>query len=334
MKTDREFLNGVYAKYQKEKQEGTFKHSFNVKRNITSVAATCLIVFTITAGMAYADISYQEKKKVWKEPEVYDFFKSYEITEDRQKAISKEDAIFEAKEVIKKLGYQEQVEVEKTELIKHAHEQKIYWSIRTKEGYVLEIDAIDKKLWSFSNDNVNDMQILATASRLEAEKVAKELYDSLAYKNQDYQLTHLKKYASGAGWYVDFGKVYGDVENVYQVVRFSFIPETKQIMHLVLFDEKFENNEILLSKQEAEEIAKEKYIQLFKNSEIKKVESKRSIEKMNTFIYSYENPLPEGKQYTNQGIVRNVWKVEINDSQVIFFVDATTGEVIGGDAVK
>ena len=54
---------------------------------------------------------------------------------------------------------------------------------------------------------------------------------------------------------------------------------------------------------------------------------------MNAQLYQKEN---EGT-YRTEGLVRNVWKVSVENAtgfEEYYFVDGTTGELIGGDQTK
>ena len=57
-----------------------------------------------------------------------------------------------------------------------------------------------------------------------------------------------------------------------------------------------------------------------------------------SLIYSKEYPPDLDKEYRTESIVRNVWNIEVIERKYgykeKYFVDATTGEIIGGDMVK
>ena len=114
----------------------------------------------------------------------------------------------------------------------------------------------------------------------------------------------------------------------------------------------YEDNEIKLSKEEAQQIAIEKEKELSdKESKIEKVEL--SIERMNSVIYQLENNIMGNDIYIKtDNRIRNVWKVTIDhedkeifkwatqeeqlqwmkeSSKKTYFVDGTTGEIIGGE---
>lgn len=346
MKQKQEYLKEIYQKYEKEKQKGEESEIKNLmskkkrKMPVWKVACIFCTVTITTFGIVYASmVNYQKKESVWQEPKVYNIVENNKITEEETKqVITQQEAEEEARKVLAQIGYTDVIFTE-VKLYKSESLGQICWEMKTENRLTISIDAYDKKLWSFSDHNVDDSKITSTMDRTLATKVANELYRQLGYQEGEYELTYLQKYATGAAWYADFSKVYDGVQNPYQVVRISFVPETKQIWHLVLFDEEFENNEIKISKEQAEEIAKTKYtelsqVQSYLTGNIEKVEAKVTIEEMNDFIYGIENPLPDGQAYASQKVIRKVWRVEINDGEIAFFVDSTTGEIIGGDMKK
>lgn len=116
-------------------------------------------------------------------------------------------------------------------------------------------------------------------------------------------------------------------------------------------DSNFENNAIVLSKEEAIRIATNKEKE-FSSLEISSAEAELAIEKMNIFIYRLENNIENNSsEYKVDDISRNVWKVEIKhkknekpkDSKIEtvkqmynknYYIDATTGEIIGGEQAE
>lgn len=113
-------------------------------------------------------------------------------------------------------------------------------------------------------------------------------------------------------------------------------------------EDNYEKNPIVISKEEAIEIAKNKENE-FSNIRISNVSAELSIEKMNIFIYCLENNVTNEKgELKTTDTTRNVWVVNIeHDKNTIpkdgnietvkkfynkkYFVDATTGEIIGGE---
>ena len=138
----------------------------------------------------------------------------------------------------------------------------------------------------------------------------------------------------------------------------SFISSNGSIYlnNIIIFrDDSFQNNEVVISKDEAIEIAKNKEKE-FSEYDIINVEAELSIEKLNAYIYAIENEIfkepqsmEERKYYKTDNITRKVWKVKVDHGlspkdfgffksfeyekegmSKYYFVDATTGEIIGG----
>ena len=123
---------------------------------------------------------------------------------------------------------------------------------------------------------------------------------------------------------------------------------------LIGTDNTYQNNPVVITEEEAINIAKNKEQELSPH-EITNVTSSLSIEKMNAFIYQLENDkydvtgtMEDETYYKTENITRKVWKVKIehnvDDKDYIdynqyikegmnkyYYVDATTGEIIGGD---
>ena len=130
---------------------------------------------------------------------------------------------------------------------------------------------------------------------------------------------------------------------------------------IINIDSSFQNNEVVISKDEALNIAKNKEKE-FSNYDITNTDVELSIEKMNTFIYRIENDefdttknMEEQTYYKTDNITRKVWKVKVEHGLSMkdfgsdiarrneyykegmskyYFIDATTGEIIGGYIVK
>ena len=115
----------------------------------------------------------------------------------------------------------------------------------------------------------------------------------------------------------------------------------------------FENNEYVISEEEAINIAKAKEEE-FSGEPIINITAKKSIEKMNQFVYCLENNIEEQTSVRTENRIRNVWVVKIehekepkNKDNTLsniesvkrymskkYYIDATTGEIIGGDQAK
>lgn len=147
-------------------------------------------------------------------------------------------------------------------------------------------------------------------------------------------------------WYAEFYRKYGEEINPYERIVIGWVPTINGIYQLNIEKGKFENNEVVKSKEEAIEIAKNKDKEIEQNREIESITAEEAIEKMNSEAYlretqkeAYESRKisPENGYYTTENRVRRVWLVTIKyveqENKIksfTYFVDGTTGEIIGG----
>ncbi len=188
-------------------------------------------------------------------------------------------------------------------------------------------------------------------TRDEARETAKELFNKyLPNIEGDYELVKLTRNMetdeASYIWYAEFYRKYGEEINPYEKVLIGWVPTINGIYQLKIERGKFENNEIVKTKEEAIEIAKNKDKEIEPNREIESVTAEEAIQEMNSEAYlretrkeDYENgkiSLNDG-YYATEDRVRRVWLVTIKyveeenklDS-FTYFVDTTTGEIIGG----
>lgn len=147
-------------------------------------------------------------------------------------------------------------------------------------------------------------------------------------------------------WYAEFYRKYGEEINPYEKVFIGWIPTINGIYQLNIERGKFENNEIVKTKEEATMIAKNKDKEIEPDREIESVTAEEAIQEMNSEAYlretrkeDYENgkiSLNDG-YYATEDRVRRVWLVTIKYveeenklNSFTYFVDTTTGEIIGG----
>lgn len=340
-----------------------------IEVNKNKIIRFLIILFTsiiIMSGIVYAGVAIY-KKYIWKEPEKFNYSKEKEVTnEDRKNALEEENAKNIAIEIIKKLTDNKEITIKKAELIKYPDDKEMEWMILTNNQITVNIDAYTGNLISFSDNSIDDTQIASTMNKEDIEKTIKEMYQDIGYSDQ-YKLTALQKNAITDDtnlWQGDFCKMYDGIVNEYECIRLTIIPEIKHLWSLNIFNTKTENNLVEISKEEAIRIAKTKSKSLGKDeNNIKNITAELKFEKMNTFVYSQEvyaentNSTSSNKSnnnsnittiqsidntygYRTENLVRKVWRVEIEYNNKLFkdleayFVDCTTGEILGGDAIK
>ena len=319
------------------------------------IVIICLLLFS---GIAYAATYYITN--VWKEPEKFNYQNEVIVTEnDKRSAISEEQAVANATEILKKLGY-ENIIFKSANLSKFPDRMEMRWYIIFENTISIDLDAYTGRFIGFSDASIDDMAVRSAYSKQQAEQAAKEMYNELNLGfGEVYTLTEIEKVLIEEGsslWRAYFCKVYDGIINNYESIRLTFIPETKQLWGLNVFDYKTENNPLQIERNEAIQIAETKAKEIRRdNKTIKEITAELTFEKMNPFVYSMEQGIVEQKNaepdeqtnytdevtaYRTEQLVRKVWSIKIlyNEDlfadQLKFYVDATTGEIIGGDAVK
>lgn len=330
------------------------------KNNIYKIATVACCMFAFT-GVAFATQSVIEK--IWKEPETYNY--SYELTEqDKQNAISENDAKNKATEYLRKIGLED--EVRGLYLRKNAYKGEVVWDIGFGKG-TMRINSRGE----FESLNIPSCNYTIPydygITREEARKVAKELLIKYNPNNNsdEYELISLKRNNGNDEdayiWYAEFYKKYDGLFNKYENICIGWIPTINGLYSLSFENYKYENNEQLISKDDAIRIATEKDKKIETRHNIISTEAELGIDKMNTEVVYREKDIEnyekgtinftqgeDGKVqikedavfYKVDNRVRKVWEVTIYydyykydkdfPERFVYYVDATTGEIIGG----
>lgn len=112
-----------------------------------------------------------------------------------------------------------------------------------------------------------------------------------------------------------------------EAVALSICPATKELNTLTIRDDKFENNEIKITEEQAKKIAS-KYLVKSKATGIEKV----TIEIIKPNLLFEEE---KGKMYKEIKGMRKAYIVWFNNTDKSrVYVDSTTGEIIGGNFLQ
>ena len=236
-----------------------------------------------------------------------------------------------------------------------------------EKGLMVLINSNDGKVTYFNNLDLKYKNITPdTISQKEATDIANSIFKKLGLE-ENYEIYNIKEEISSFNnnqkkiWGVQYYKNYDGILNKYESVSISFMIVNQSIIYDTINintnNEKI-TNPAIITKQEAIEIAIDKEKE-FTDVEITNASAEPSIEKLNTFIYQLENeiyntdPNLNGIYLDTENIQRNVWKVLIqhsnrnnentyeNYNQYIkenqdkyYYIDMTTGEIIGGTTCK
>ena len=369
------------SQIKNEEEKAMNKKEKFVFKNI-GIAACVLMSLTgvVFAGSKIIETVFKEPKKYESYNELIEEYKqiqgSQEVTqEDETKAVDMEQAIVEANKVLNKFGYENQ-EFEVKELKKNyvSGAELVYYFTTNKnlnKGIRIAINAENGKCVGIWNYEIWCTGIISDPiSKEEAINKSNEIYELFGLKENEYKLKTIEGGPEAIydgenpnDWNVTYCKTYDGAFNYFERVEMYFgIKDGKILLYKVAIaneNVEFNNNEIILSKEEAEKIALEQDKKITDN-EVDFVVTNLQIRQVNSWIYLLEQnggKYPEFKQEeledgtivtypqyrTVENRARKVWTVNIhykkgepdpnNEKKYntkSIFVDVTTGEVVGG----
>lgn len=332
------------------------------KQKVLKMVAMFVVIIGLLASVTYAGSVIYEK--IFKEPEkIENYIDELKVTEeDLSNVISKEEAVNKAKEELKRYKIDLDVnKIQSVELEKNPNYDEITYIISLSKTERFFIDARTGVLNYFCVDEFLSLEELekCTSTREDVLEQAKLKLKEYGYDENEYKISYVnsnngidenKSYL----WYIWFSKEYDGVFNEYQSISMTFIPKINMVQSLSISDEPFDNNEIKITMEQAIDIAKEKDKIINSENYIQKgVDAKLEIVRVNPEVYLKENGLENGNkvatledgstysyyEYKMNGRVRKAYKVTISyENRPLgltrtYYVDVTTGEVIGGEDI-
>lgn len=345
------------------------KHSSILKK----VASFFVITFISSSIVFATTSIVHQKKSVWKEPERVvreNFENDKNQNVSNENIMSKDDAIEKAYEILEIFGYKDN-QVKEIELQHHIDDYDSSWYITTTQNISITIDSSGDGSFSISPNNVfnEDMKNYRT-TREGAVNTAREIakqygYDTAGYENVDIS-SNMNSEEESYRYIVTFYREYDGLINPYERIQIVFIPQINMLENFWISNKKCENNPIEITKEQAQEIAlaeEQKLSEKYDVYEIDKVETEFRIVTTNGAadfrLNEYEQlhnqtsagyPNEKWVFYRTDSRVRKAWLVRIiykipdnvnrfdgsfnvNDEKFSYFVDATTGEIIGGGSI-
>lgn len=347
------------------------------KRKLIKTISTACATVVLTTGITFG--GYIVYEKVWKEPKQYTYeelknkIADSEVSEEeKENLITEEVAKQNVLEMLDNLGYEGQ-QIEKIELNENREEgfQGIYFIIQTnnQENQVLNIriDAKTGRMVALRDMNLLEQNITTREiTKEDAVAISNEMYKKLGLNQEEYELSYCEKeniLYKGNGkevWNIRSYKKYNDLINPYEELMLNLIIDNEKIRISSITNMKngkYEDNEQVITKEEAIEIATKKEKE-FTSNEISEIKSELGIRKMNGFLFELENygdilynAHQEEDTYQinmSENIVRNVWIIQIKHNATStenmieylkgkdkeYYVDITTGEIIGGNTIN
>jgi len=335
------------------------------------ITISCCCLFAIS-GIVFA--TYTIYEKVWKEPVIttqedknQEIRKVTEPITDNELngLISREKAIEIGYKILETLGYNK-INFKTVNIIK-GYDSKNHYVLCTEtditNGLLINLNPLNGEFEYFCDNTVIKQDLKSdNITEENANSIATNIYTKLNIitENDNYEILSTKRQNIVSGnrindmWQVTFAQKYNNnFDNSSSFTTAFSVVNGKTIIYIIKGkNEKATiNNPIIISRDEAIKIATNKEKE-FSSLDILETNAELSIKKMNIFIYALENNITnENGEYKIDDISRNVWVVEIKhtkdtkpkDTEIEtvkqlydkkYFVDATTGEIIGGEQTE
>ena len=344
------------SKIKDEEEIAMNKKGKFVFKNI-GIAACTLMLLT---GGVFATSKVIEN--IWKEPEKIENVTDQITEESKKENITEEQAKEVALNKLKEIGFN--TNIVNTNHYKEMDSDTIIYRFNTEDNYEISINGQTGEFETIWNLNKNQQDCNVEITTDEAIKIANVFYTLFGFKEGEYEITKVfcnNNRGSGkdSGYKIDitYNKKYGEIYNPYEMIYISIESKNKNFDCFTVENTPFDNNEIVITKEEAVQIALDEDKKIETNKVIEtKVE--RRIVKMNADAYERINntekyyeamqttnyPNEEKNYYNVENKIRNAWVVVITyednfenveerytEGKYSYFVDCTTGEIIGGD---
>lgn len=276
--------------FQFNEEEKKLKKS---RKKIINIVAIAVIAIGLSVGTSYATSIIYEK--VFKKPEkIENYIESLKVTEeDINKIISKEEAINKAKQEIIKYGFEIQDnQIESVEINKNPNYDQIFYMLKTKNELTVFIDGYTGKITNIYDDSLKEIEQF-TSTEEEIIKVAKDKIKEYGFSDE-YRVANVSNNMDDSSkaymWYICFAKQYDGLFNYTESINMTIIPEINAVKALTIIEEPFDDNPIILTEQEAIDIAQEKdNIINSKQYEQSDIKVDLKIKRMNPNVYLAEN---------------------------------------------
>lgn len=349
----------------KIKEENDIVMEKKKTRSILKTVVTTVLGIILSAGFVFAGTTVYEK--VWKTPEKIqlssgDYEEITKVTEESKKEnMSEEEAKKVAIEKLNQIGFNSNIVG--TNHYKEMDSTKIMYRFDTEDNYEISIDGRTGEFFDIWDNNKNIQDTSKYMTEEQAKELANKYYKLFGYKDGEYEITNVQSVnnegrdtGSGFRMTVTYNKKYGEIYNPYEYVAITV--ESKN-MNLAMFrveNTPFDNNEVTITEQEAIDIAL-KEDEKIETNKVASTKVKLMVVKMNADAYDRINdtekhyeamqtpnyPIEERNYYKIDDKVRKAWVVVLNyednfddvvkrytEGAYSYFVDATTGEIIGG----
>lgn len=334
---------------------------------IVSCASLTLATGVVFAGVKVVKKIFKEPEKVIG---FYSNENKNEVAIDgNDNIMTEEEAKEKMKEILTKFGKKIEP-IKKIELTSNPNDYELSWYMELDNGTdnndTITINAKRDNSFSVLFSNVlNENAVNYRINEDNVEKTARDICKKYGYDTEKYNKVNIVSNSDKAEnsylWYVNFYKEYDGIVNPYERINISFIPEKNEVYSFEIEDLEYENNSQEITKEQAKQTVIEAERKINTEYNIKNINVDLDIAKANGDAYKritdfkqYYNekhtenyPVENIINYRTESRVRKVWKVTVEydiskyagktdttyksfDRYYIYYVDATTGEIIGG----
>lgn len=350
------------SQIKNEEEKAMDKKGNFIFKNI-GIAACVLMSLT---GVVFAGSKVIEN--IWKTPEKVqissgDLEEITKITEEsKQENMTEEKAKEIAINKLNEIGFNSNIVG--TNHYKEFDSNKIWYRFDTEDNYEISIDGQTGEFFDIWNNNRNTQDTKKYMTEEQAKELANKYYKLFGYKEGEYEITDVQSVNNegndkGPGFRmtVTYNKKYGDVYNPYEYISITLESKNMEMDMFRVDNIPFDNNEVVITENEAVNIAL-KEDEKIETNKVESTKAKLMVVKMNADAYNRINdkdkyyeamqtpnyPIEERNYYNVDDRVRKAWVVVINyednyngdivkrytEGKYSYFVDATTGEIIGG----
>lgn len=332
----------------------------NKTKSIFKTVATATIGIVLSTGVVFAGSKVIEN--IWRTPEKIETITDKITEESKKENLTEEQAKEIAIRKLQEIGFNSNII--NTNHYKEIDSNKIMYRFATEDNFEISINGETGEFYDIWNHNPDIQDENLTITEEEAKEIANQYYRLFGFQEGEYEITKVwsnNKEGSGVGpgikMDITYQKKYGDVYNPYEVIYVDIESKNRNLDVFRVENIPFDNNEIIITEEEAIQIALEEDKKIETNKVVE-TKAKKMIVKMNADAYdriknkekhyeamqTVDYPTEERNYYNVEDKVRNAWVVVITyednfgddivkrytEGQYSYFVDCTTGEIIGG----
>ncbi len=346
----------------KIKEENDIVMEKRKTRGVFKTVATAMAGIILSTGVVFAGTKVYET--IWKTPEKIQLSTDNfdEVTEEsKKKNISEDDAKKIAIQKLNQIGFNSNIV--RTNHYKEIDPDKIMYRFNTQDNYEITIDGQTGEFFDIWDNNKNTQDTSKYITEDQAKELANKYYKLFGYKEGEYEITDVQSVnnegtqtGSGFRMTVTYNKKYGEVYNPYEYIAITIESKNMNLEMFRVQNIPFDNNKVVITESDAIKIAL-KEDEKIKTNKVESTKAKLMVVKMNADAYDRINntdkhyeamqtpnyPIEERTYYKVEDKVRKAWVVVINyednfddvvkrytEGAYSYFVDATTGEIIGG----